>query len=66
MTGEIRRDLSHVPTETLKKLIERYQARLKIAQHDEAMRQRLVTVGGEYGMRLMVKDIEADIKDLLS
>ena len=57
----LKRDLSHISTERLKALAERYQRRMTITPQDREVQMKWQFVGNEIGLRQLVADIEKDL-----
>ena len=57
----LKRDLSHISTERLRALAERYQRRMTITPQDREVQMKWQFVGNEIGLRQLVADIEKDL-----
>jgi hypothetical protein len=58
-----KRDLSHIATDRLQALVERYRRRANIARNDQALLLKMQFAMNEIGTRQLVEDIEKDLAE---
>jgi hypothetical protein len=61
--SSIKRDLSHIATDRLQALVERYQRRAMIDSKNQALVLKMHFVMNEIGTRQLVEDVEKDLAE---